>query len=56
MTSTTLDLGHARERRLTGDLMLAARQVLYEQRSFWRNRTRAFFVFLFPLVFLVIFA
>lgn len=56
MTSTTLDLGYARERRLTGDLMLAARQVLYEQRSFWRNRTRAFFVFLFPLVFLFIFA
>lgn len=56
MTSTTLDLGITPERRLTGDLALAARQVLYEQRSFWRNRTRAFFVFLLPLVFLVIFA
>ncbi len=56
MTSTTLELGLAPERRLMGDLALAGRQLLYEQRSFWRNRTRAFFVFLLPLVFLVIFA
>jgi ABC-2 type transport system permease protein len=38
------------------DLALAAWQVRYEQRSFWRNRTRAFFAFLLPLMFLVIFA
>jgi ABC-2 type transport system permease protein len=38
------------------DLALAARQVGYEQRSFWRNRTRAFFAFVLPLMFLVIFA
>ncbi|HEY7952544.1 MAG TPA: ABC transporter permease [Solirubrobacteraceae bacterium] len=38
------------------DLALAAWQVRYEQRAFWRNRTRAFFAFLFPIMFLVIFA
>jgi ABC-2 type transport system permease protein len=56
MTSTTLDLALAPERSFAGDLALAARQVLYEQRSFWRNRTRAFFWFLLPLMFLFIFA
>src|SRR4051812_32098793 len=40
---------------MTTDLALAGRQVLYEQRSFWRNRVRAFFAFLLPLMFLVIF-
>ncbi len=39
-----------------GDLGLALWQVRYEQRAFWRNRGRAFFSFLFPLMFLVIFA
>ena len=39
-----------------GDLRLAARQVLYEQRSFWRNRGRAFFSFALPAMFVVIFA
>jgi len=38
------------------DLGLALWQVRYEQRSFWRNRGRAFFSFLFPIMFLVIFA
>jgi ABC-2 type transport system permease protein len=41
---------------LPADLALAARQLRYEQRSFWRNRSRAFFAFLLPLMFLVIFA
>jgi ABC-2 type transport system permease protein len=38
------------------DLGLAAWQALYEQRAFWRNRARAFFAFLMPIMFLVIFA
>ncbi|HEV3071694.1 MAG TPA: ABC transporter permease [Solirubrobacteraceae bacterium] len=38
------------------EIGLAAWQVRYEQRAFWRNRTRAFFAFLFPIMFLVIFA
>lgn len=38
------------------DLGLAVWQARYEQRAFWRNRTRAFFAFIFPLMFLVIFA
>lgn len=33
----------------------ALRQVSFEQRSFWRNPAAAFFTFVFPLVFLVIF-
>jgi ABC-2 type transport system permease protein len=38
------------------DLGLVAWQIRYEQRAFWRNRTRGFFTFVFPLMFLVIFA
>src|SRR5712691_6090445 len=56
MTTTALDLTIARRRPLTGDLVLVVRQLGYEQSSFWRNRTRAFFAFLLPLMFLVIFA
>jgi ABC-2 type transport system permease protein len=41
---------------LRRDLGLAAWQVAYEQRAFWRNRARAFFAFLMPIMFLVIFA
>lgn len=37
------------------DLGLIAWQVRYEQRGYWRNRTRGFFTFAFPLMFLVIF-
>jgi ABC-2 type transport system permease protein len=36
-------------------MTLTAWQVLYEQRAFWRNRTRAFFSVLFPLTLLVLF-
>ena len=36
-------------------LKLALRQVRYENRAFWRNPLSAFFVFVFPLMFLVIF-
>jgi len=41
---------------LRRDLALAAWQVVYEQRAFWRNRSRAFFSFLMPVMFLIIFA
>jgi ABC-2 type transport system permease protein len=36
-------------------LVLAVRQVRFEHRSFWRNRSRAFFSFVMPLMLLVIF-
>jgi ABC-2 type transport system permease protein len=37
------------------DLVLAARQIGYENRAFWRNPAAAFFTFAFPLLFMVIF-
>jgi ABC-2 type transport system permease protein len=37
------------------DAALAARQVAYEQRAFWRNRTRAFFSFGMPVMLLLLF-
>jgi len=37
------------------DAELAARQVRYEQLSFWRNPAAAVFAFAFPIVFLVVF-
>ena len=36
-------------------LVLALRQIRYENRSFWRNPAAAFFTVVFPLMFLVIF-
>ena len=36
-------------------LALAARQIGYENRAFWRNPPAAFFTFAFPLLFMVIF-
>ena len=38
-----------------GDLHLTAWQVAYEQRAFWRNRSRAFFSFGMPIMLLVLF-
>jgi ABC-2 type transport system permease protein len=38
------------------DIGLTARQVRYTNRAFWRNPQAAFFTFVFPLMFLVIFA
>src|SRR6202140_1554113 len=35
---------------------IAIRQVSFEQKSFWRNPASAFFAFLFPIIFLVVFA
>lgn len=43
-------------RRIRRDLDLVAWQIVYEQRAFWRNRARAFFAFVFPIIFLVIFS
>jgi ABC-2 type transport system permease protein len=37
------------------NLALAVRQVRYENRSFWRNPAAAFFTFLFPIMFVVLF-
>lgn len=37
------------------DLALTLRQVRYENRWFWRNPPAAFFTFVFPLIFLVLF-
>ena len=37
------------------DLGLVLWQVRYEQRAYWRNRTRGIFTFVFPVMFLVIF-
>jgi len=38
------------------DVAVAARQIRYEQKAFWRNPASAGFTFAFPLMFLVIFA
>jgi ABC-2 type transport system permease protein len=38
------------------DLGLALWQIRYEQRAYWRNRGRGIFTFVFPIMFLVIFA
>jgi ABC-2 type transport system permease protein len=37
------------------DLALALRQVRYENRAFWRNPPAAFFTFVFPLLFMLVF-
>ena len=41
---------------LKRDLSLVAWQIRYEQRAYWRNRIRGVFTFVFPLMFMVIFA
>jgi len=41
---------------LRRDIGLVGWQIRYEQRAYWRNRGRAVFTFVFPLMFLVIFA
>ena len=50
-TATTEDRGT----RPRNDLALVLRQVRFDQRAFWRNRSQAFFSIAFPLVFLVVF-
>ena len=37
------------------DVVLAVRQVRYENRAFWRNPAAAFFTFAFPLLFMILF-
>jgi ABC-2 type transport system permease protein len=41
---------------LRRDLGLVGWQIRYEQRAYWRNRGRGIFTFVFPIMFLVIFA
>jgi ABC-2 type transport system permease protein len=41
---------------LRRDFGLVGWQIRYEQRAYWRNRGRGIFTFVFPLMFLVIFA
>lgn len=41
---------------LRRDLGLVGWQIRYEQRAYWRNRARGIFTFVFPVMFLVIFA
>jgi ABC-2 type transport system permease protein len=41
---------------LRRDFGLVGSQIRYEQRAYWRNRGRGIFTFVFPLMFLVIFA
>jgi ABC-2 type transport system permease protein len=45
-----------RRSSLSRDLGLVAWQIRYEQRAYWRNRGRGIFTFVFPIMFLVIFA
>ena len=54
MSETLERPAQARHER-AGDAALTAWQVAYEQRAFWRNRTRAFFSFGMPVMLLVIF-
>ena len=46
----------ARQSSLRRDLGLVGWQIRYEQRAYWRNRGRGVFTFVFPIMFLVIFA
>jgi ABC-2 type transport system permease protein len=54
--SQTLDRTTRVPRRWRADLALIGWQVAYEQRAFWRNRTRAFFSFGMPIMLLLLFA
>jgi ABC-2 type transport system permease protein len=53
---STLSMPSPRTRSLKRDLDLVCWQIRYEQRAYWRNRARGIFTFVFPLMFLVIFA
>jgi len=54
--SQALDRPAATQRTWRSDLGLILWQVAYEQRAFWRNRTRAFFSFGMPIMLLLLFA
>ena len=55
----TIDIAPASVHRTSGrrasDVGLLGLQIRFEQRAFWRNRSRAFFSVVFPLLFLVLF-
>src|SRR5262249_25805201 len=53
--SATSSIDRQPRSTLMRDLRLVAWQIRYEQRSYWRNRGRGVFTFVFPLMFLVIF-
>src|SRR5437588_773724 len=53
---SALAITPARQSGVRRDLGLVLRQVRYEQRAYWRNRGRGIFTFVFPVMFLVIFA
>jgi ABC-2 type transport system permease protein len=55
MTTITAPGSVVATRRTSRNFRLAVRQIGYEHRSFWRNRTRAFFNFAMPVMLLVIF-
>ena len=58
-TTTTIPAARATAAGRTArsrDLGLLGRQILYEQRAYWRNRGRAIFTFAFPVLYLVVFA
>lgn len=58
MTALTTDPQphrHAGSVSRASDWSLVAHQIRYEQKAFWRNRPRAFFSVVLPLVFLVVF-
>ena len=52
----TLERTTPAQRGWRSDLALIGWQVAYEQRAFWRNRTRAFFSFGMPIMLLLLFA
>jgi ABC-2 type transport system permease protein len=54
-TTETLDRPANVHAKRPGDAALTAWQVAYEQRAFWRNRTRAFFSFGMPVMLLLLF-
>jgi ABC-2 type transport system permease protein len=54
--SQALDRPAVAERTWRSDVSLILWQVAYEQRAFWRNRTRAFFSFGMPIMLLLLFA
>jgi ABC-2 type transport system permease protein len=57
MTATTVAVGpEPRRVTLSDDVRLSARQVLFEQRAFWRSKPAAFFLFALPLALIAIFS
>jgi ABC-2 type transport system permease protein len=56
-TTATVAVGPAPASvRLSDDVRLSARQVVFEQRAFWRSKGAAFFMFALPLALIAIFS